>query len=103
MPCTHTPTHPPPLPPAAVETLLEQWVFHYQPQLPQAGPSLSRSQLSRLNPTSIYKRLVIMLRSLFCYVRVLPAYRMFRACKVCWGVQGAWGAWRRLAAARQTA
>jgi hypothetical protein len=71
-----------PLVTLAVETLLEQWVFHYQPSIMPQGPSLSRSQLSRLNPTSIYKRLIIMLRSLFCYVRVLPAYRMFRVCKV---------------------
>ncbi len=66
----------------AVETVLETWVFHYQPTIMPQGPTLSRSQLSRLNPTSIYKRLVIMLRSLFCYVRVLPAYRMYRVCKV---------------------
>ncbi|GAB4817644.1 hypothetical protein N2152v2_004690 [Parachlorella kessleri] len=65
----------------AVETVLETWVFHYQPTIMPQGPTLSRSQLSRLNPTSIYKRLVIMLRSLFCYVRVLPAYRMYRVCK----------------------
>ena len=65
-----------------VETVLETWVFHYQPTIMPQGPTLSRSQLSRLNPTSIYKRLVIMLRSLFCYVRVLPAYRMYRVCKV---------------------
>lgn len=65
-------------------------MFHYQPVLPQ-GPALSRSQLSRLNPTSIYKRLIIMLRSLFCYVRVLPAYRLFRVCKV--GVHSEWHWW----------
>ncbi len=37
---------------------------------------------SRLEPAAIYKRMVISLRSLFSYVRVLPAYRLFRACAV---------------------
>lgn len=66
----------------AVETLLERWVVHYHPQLPEGPSHLSRSQLSRLNPASVYKRLVITLRSLYTYVRLLPAYRMYRACKV---------------------
>jgi hypothetical protein len=74
--------------PPAVETLLERWVVHYYPQLPEGPSHLSRSQLSRLNPAAVYKRLVITLRSLYTYVRVLPAYRMYRACKVrqhtCW-------------------
>lgn len=37
---------------------------------------------SRLEPAAIYKRMVISLRSLFSYIRVLPAYRLFRACAV---------------------
>lgn len=57
-------------------------MVHYFPQLPEGPGRLSRSQLSRLNPSSVYKRLVVTLRSLCTYVRVLPAYRMFRACKV---------------------
>ncbi|PRW58175.1 autophagy-related 13 [Chlorella sorokiniana] len=67
-----------------VETLLERWVVHYYPQLPEGAggaPHLSRSQLARLSPSTVYKRLVITLRSLFTYLRVLPAYRMYRACK----------------------
>ena len=65
-----------------METLLERWVVHYAPMLPEGASHLSRSQLSRLNPSSVYKRLVITLRSLYTYLRVLPAYRMYRACKV---------------------
>ncbi len=57
-------------------------MVHYYPCLPEGPSHLSRSQLSRLNPASVYKRLVITLRSLYTYVRVLPAYRMYRACKV---------------------
>lgn len=41
-----------------------------------------RPMTSRLEPAAIYKRMVISLRSLFSYVRVLPAYRLFRACAV---------------------
>lgn len=73
----------------AAETLLERWVVHYYPQLPEGPSHLSRSQLSRLNPQSVYKRLVITLRSLYTYLRVLPAYRMARACKVRgWAAEG---------------
>ncbi|EFN59140.1 hypothetical protein CHLNCDRAFT_137965 [Chlorella variabilis] len=67
--------------PDKAETLLERWVVHYYPMLPEGPSHLSRSQISRLNPSSVYKRLVITLRSLYTYVRVLPAYRMYRACK----------------------
>lgn len=57
-------------------------MVHYYPQLPEGPSHLSRSQLSRLNPQSVYKRLVITLRSLYTHLRVLPAHRMARACKV---------------------
>ncbi len=63
-------------------TLLERWVLHYRAMLPESPSHLTRSQISRLNPSSVYKRLVIMLRSLYTYVRILPAYKMYRACKV---------------------
>ncbi len=42
----------------AVETLLERWVVHYYPQLPEGAggaPHLSRSQLARLSPSTVYK------------------------------------------------
>ena len=68
-------------------------MVHHYPQLPEGASALSRSQLSRLNPASVYKRLVISLRSLYTYARVLPAYRMARACKVSKGrVVGRWRA-----------
>lgn len=50
--------HPPPVHPPAVETLLERWVVHYYPQLPEGAggaPHLSRSQLARLSPSTVYK------------------------------------------------
>jgi len=50
--------------------------------VPAAKQHASRSAQARLETSAVYKRLVIMLRSLFSYVRALPAYRLFRAWKV---------------------
>uniref|UniRef100_A0A1D1ZWK9 Autophagy-related protein 13 N-terminal domain-containing protein n=1 Tax=Auxenochlorella protothecoides TaxID=3075 RepID=A0A1D1ZWK9_AUXPR len=62
-----------------VETLLERWVFHHQQLLPDSPSSLSKSALVRLSPSSIYKRLVILLRSVFALLRTLPAHKLCRA------------------------
>lgn len=63
--------------------LLERWVLSYAPASPaDAKAGAGRPMTSRLEPAAIYKRMVISLRSLFSYVRVLPAYRLFRACAV---------------------
>ena len=51
--------------------------------MPAAQQHNSRSAQARLETSAVYKRLVIMLRSLFSYVRALPAYRLYRAWKVC--------------------
>ena len=48
----------------------------------ESRPPAGRPAAARLEPAGIYKRLVILLRSLYSYVRVLPAYRLLRACKV---------------------
>ncbi|KAK9823656.1 hypothetical protein WJX72_004459 [[Myrmecia] bisecta] len=64
--------------PLVLEIYLQPWGAN---EAAEARMSLSRSQLSRLDPPAIYKRMVIMLRSLYSYVRVLPAYRMYRASK----------------------
>ncbi|RMZ56176.1 hypothetical protein APUTEX25_004600 [Auxenochlorella protothecoides] len=65
--------------PLVVETLLERWVFHHQQLLPDSPSSLSKSALVRLSPSSIYKRLVILLRSVFALLRTLPAHKLCRA------------------------
>ena len=75
--------------------LLERWVISYSAQGSasnadargeQLGHSTQQQQQrpmsSRQEPAAIYKRMVIALRSLFSYVRMLPAYRLFRACTV---------------------
>ena len=66
------------------ETLLERWTLQFWPGsfVPAAKQHASRSAQARLETSAVYKRLVIMLRSLFSYVRALPAYRLFRAWKV---------------------
>lgn len=67
---------------AASATLVERWVLRLGPStavpLPLGG-GLTRSQMMRLNPQGVYKRLTIMLRSLYSFVRVMPAYRLYRA------------------------
>lgn len=65
--------------PSAV--LLERWLFHYEPAIPDGNLQRRRAQLARLDPPAVYKRAVVMLRSLTSYVRLLPGYRMYRACK----------------------
>jgi autophagy-related protein 13 len=69
---------------ASSGTLLERWTLRLGPSpaapLPLGG-ALTRSQMMRLNPQGVYKRLTLMLRSLYAYVRVLPAYRLFRAAR----------------------
>lgn len=87
-------------------TLLERWMFHFEPSPPDGNLQRRRAQLARLDPPAVYKRAVslvphrtqcmvhtvsdwyagvlqvVMLRSLTSYARLLPGYRMYRACKV---------------------
>ncbi len=62
----------------AGETMLERWTLHFSPRGGQAADGAP----VRLDTPAVYKRMVIALRSLYSYVRVLPAYRLHRACKV---------------------
>ena len=63
------------------DTLLERWIVHYTPSAVIPSGILSPSQASRLSREGIYKRLTLMLRSLYTICRTLPAYRLFRICK----------------------
>eukprot|EP00195_Chlamydomonas_chlamydogama_P002020 CAMPEP_0202917596 /NCGR_PEP_ID=MMETSP1392-20130828/71357_1 /ASSEMBLY_ACC=CAM_ASM_000868 /TAXON_ID=225041 /ORGANISM="Chlamydomonas chlamydogama, Strain SAG 11-48b" /LENGTH=286 /DNA_ID=CAMNT_0049610389 /DNA_START=34 /DNA_END=891 /DNA_ORIENTATION=- len=47
---------------------------------PSASPSASSSR-SYVDEASVYKRMIILVRSLYSHLRVLPAFRMFRTCK----------------------
>ncbi|KAK9839293.1 hypothetical protein WJX81_005985 [Elliptochloris bilobata] len=63
-------------------TLLERWTVAYSAAATgETRPPAGRPATARLEPAGIYKRLVIALRSLYSYVRVLPAFRLLRACK----------------------
>ncbi len=61
--------------------LLERWTLSYAASEAQHGQQ-GRASASRLEPAAVYKRMVIAMRSLFSYVRVLPTYRLYKACAV---------------------
>jgi Autophagy-related protein 13 len=76
--------------------MLERWTLNFSPRTQQPGAQQPLPSI-RLDTPAVYKRMVIALRSLYSYVRVLPAYRLFAACRVskrhetlvlgitCWG------------------
>lgn len=57
---------------ASVETVIERWVVHYES--PRVTPNINDSSLHK----KIYKKLIVLLRSLYSQMRLLPAYRTFR-------------------------
>ena len=61
--------------------LVERWSLSYAASEAQHAQQ-GRSSASRLEPAAVYKRMVIAMRSLFSYVRVLPSYRLYKACAV---------------------
>ena len=67
--------------------MLERWTLQFTARGQQPAGRASDSTVAsaapvRLDTPAVYKRMVIALRSLYSYVRVLPAYRLHRACKV---------------------
>ena len=58
----------------AVETVLERWVVHYE-SLRVVPPQTAESCASY---KKTYKKSIILLRSLYSHMRLLPAYRIFR-------------------------
>jgi Autophagy-related protein 13 len=59
--------------------MLERWTLNFSPRSQHSGV---QQPAIRLDTPAVYKRMVIALRSLYSYVRVLPAYRLFAACRV---------------------
>ncbi|XP_030539686.1 autophagy-related protein 13a isoform X1 [Rhodamnia argentea] len=57
---------------ASVETVIERWVVHYESS--RVTPNINDSSLHK----KIYKKLIVLLRSLYSQMRLLPAYRIFR-------------------------
>lgn len=66
----------------AGETMLERWTLNFSPRGQQTATAGTAAAPVRLDTPAVYKRMVIAMRSLYSYVRVLPAYRLFRACQV---------------------
>ncbi|GIL93089.1 hypothetical protein Vretifemale_20515 [Volvox reticuliferus] len=73
-------------------TPLERWTLQYERSPPSGSSSSmagagsgacsgSSSTRTYLDEVSVYKRLTILVRSLYSYTRVLPAYKLFRAAK----------------------
>ncbi|CAK7324318.1 unnamed protein product [Dovyalis caffra] len=61
-------------PGTSVETVIERWVVHYESlrvMPPQTGESSASYKKT-------YKKSIILLRSLYSHMRLLPAYRIFR-------------------------
>eukprot|EP00884_Botryococcus_braunii_P010394 jgi/Botrbrau1/19356/Bobra.0628s0001.1 len=58
-------------------SLLERWVIHFEPSETRETDSKGHSASYQMK--EIYKRLVIVMRSLYSYLRILPAHRLYRA------------------------
>lgn len=61
--------------------MLERWTLDFSLRSQQSGAPQPPPAV-RLDTPAVYKRMVIALRSLYSYVRVLPAYRLSAACRV---------------------
>lgn len=62
--------------------LLERWTIQYvaSSQSTQIlSGSLSRSSVLRFHPRTVYKKLSLLLRALYSYLRILPAHKLKRA------------------------
>lgn len=64
----------------ASEQLLERWSLRFGslPLGALAGPSAG-ARAGGNDDAAVYKRMILLVRSLHSYVRILPAYRLFRA------------------------
>uniref|UniRef100_A0A6N2LN20 Autophagy-related protein 13 N-terminal domain-containing protein n=2 Tax=Salix viminalis TaxID=40686 RepID=A0A6N2LN20_SALVM len=62
-------------PGTSVETVLERWVVHYESLRVMPPPQTAESSASY---KKTYKKSIILLRSLYSHMRLLPAYRIFR-------------------------
>jgi len=66
------------------EVVLEEWALEFGPEpevSPGREPAPPRRQAAQMDTHAVYKRLVIFHRSLHSYVRILPAFRVFRTLK----------------------
>jgi hypothetical protein len=62
--------------------LLERWTIQYVASSQSSqilSGSLSRSSVLRFHPRAVYKKLSLLLRALYSYLRILPAHKLKRA------------------------
>ncbi len=57
--------------------LLERWNLHYEPN-EMSGLPPGAAAGKKADPSNMYKRMIIFIRSLFSYVRLLPAYHLYK-------------------------
>lgn len=55
------------------KTLIEQWKLNYE--------SFNSTESSEVEIPLLYKKIVVMIRSLYALTRFTPAYKIFRSCK----------------------
>ncbi|GBF96972.1 hypothetical protein Rsub_09769 [Raphidocelis subcapitata] len=67
--------------PEGAEVLLERWTLRYAPLQRGAGSGQAGARAGGSDDAAVYKRMILLVRSLHSYVRVLPAYRLYRAAR----------------------
>ncbi|CAO2831045.1 unnamed protein product [Amaranthus hypochondriacus] len=58
------------------EKVIERWVVHYESRTSRDGGQGSKKSSGNLH--SLYKKSIVLLRSLYVTIRLLPAYKLFR-------------------------
>ncbi|CAN1356443.1 Autophagy-related protein 13b [Linum perenne] len=66
------------LPGGLVEKIIERWIVQYDTRKPRDSGSGSGSRRSSNVLHSLYKKSILLLRSLYVTARLLPAYKIFR-------------------------
>jgi hypothetical protein len=62
--------------------LLERWSLYFDQDAKSSSSSSSSSssgkQQQRIDPVNMYKRMIVLIRSIYTYVRMLPARKLFK-------------------------
>ncbi|XP_057796873.1 autophagy-related protein 13b isoform X2 [Salvia miltiorrhiza] len=60
------------------ERIIERWVLQYESKKNGGGSSGSKKRSNCTSSHALYKKSILLLRSLYATVRLLPAYKLFR-------------------------
>ncbi|KAL6993038.1 hypothetical protein U1Q18_011156 [Sarracenia purpurea var. burkii] len=63
---------------AKTEKIVERWVVQYESRKSGRDCSFGSKRSSGTSSHTLYKKLILLLRSLYAMVRLLPAYKLFR-------------------------